>query len=240
MNSPSYGDYETLELVPIDAPSFDVTPVDLEFSVAEAIQQRPEVRQAIKQIKSASIRYGMAKHEMMPVLNLVTNIYVAGLSGQSNIGRAWTRQFTEGEPGYSVGLQFEMPYANRAARARAERRTLELRQLKEQYQVTLNTVQLEVKVAVREVSTSRNELFSKQQVVFARESQLDQLIKRWERLPNDNVTTSLVLENILRAQEDLARSEYEYLQSQITYNLSRVNLRKATGTLFQHETVAID
>ena len=239
VNSPRFGDFESLELIPVDVPSFDVMQVDLEHSVAQAIQQRPEVKQAIKQIKAASIRAGMAKHELMPVLNLITETYVAGLAAQGQVGQAWVNQFNQGEPGYSVGLQFEVPLGNRAAKARNERRALELKQLRDQYQVTLQTVQLEVKVAVREVETAKNELLSKQEVVRAREAQLDQLIQRWERLPNETITTSLVLENILRAQEELASAEYEYLQSQITYNLSHVNLRKATGTLFQHQTVNV-
>ena len=239
VNSPRLGDYESLEILPVDSPSFEVIPVEIEQAVGEAVQQRPEVKQAIKQIRAASIRMGMAKHELLPVLNLVTNTYVAGLSGGGDVGRSWVNQFNQGEPGYSIGLQFEVPLGNRAAKARSQRRNLELRQLQHQYQVTLQTVQLEVKVAVREVDTAKNELLSKQHVVMARESQLDQLIQRWEQLPNEQVTTSLVLENILRAQRDLARAEYEYLQSQITYNLSRVNLRKATGTLFQHQSINV-
>jgi outer membrane protein TolC len=103
--------------------------------------------------------------------------------------------------------------------------------------VTLETVGLEVQIAVREVETSQRELVSKQQVVQARADQLDYLTKRWERLPNEDVTSSLMLENILSAQDRLTQAEYEYLQAQISYNLSHINLRKATGTLYQYETV---
>ena len=44
---------------------------------------------------------------------------------------------------------------------------------------------------------------------------------------------------MLIAQERLAQSEFEYLQSQLTYNLALVNLKKATGTLLQYEQVAV-
>jgi len=103
--------------------------------------------------------------------------------------------------------------------------------------VTLETVGLEVQIAVREVETSQRELVSKQQVVQAREDQLDYLTKRWVRLPNEDLTSSLMLENILSAQDRLTLAEYEYLQSQISYNLSHINLRKAPGTLYQYEAV---
>lgn len=233
VNSPMLGEYESEELVPMEQPTFEIVPVDLHGAVAEALQNRPDIHQAIKQIKAASVRLGMAKHEVLPVLNLVTNAYVAGLAPNGEVGDAWTNQFNQGEPGYSIGLQYEVPLGNRAARARRDRRCQELQQLRHQYQVTVQTVQLETKVAVREVGTSQKELLSKFQVVAAREQQLDQLVKRWERLPNEEVTTSLILDNILQAQTSLAQAEFEYLQSQITYNLSLVNLRRATGTLFQ-------
>ncbi len=236
VNSPSFGEYEEFELIPVDTPSFEIYPVDMQLSLAEAIQQRPEVQQTIRQIKAASIRFGMAKHELMPVLNLITSTYVAGLAARGDVGQAWQNQFNQGEPGYSVGLQFEVPLHNRAARARSRRRNMELHQLQHQYQVTLNTVKLEVQVAVREIETSQRELLSKERVVRAREMQLNQLVKRWERLPRADTTTNLVLDNILRAQEDLSRAEFEYLQAQITYNLAQVNLKKATGSLFQHQT----
>lgn len=239
VNDPSLGDFSSMELVPKDTPSFNLINLDVNSAMAEAIDQRPEIMQALKQIQAASIRLNMAKNEIQPVLNLVTETYVAGLAGQGDIGLAWSNQFTTGEPGYSVGLQYEMPLGNRAALSRESRRCREFNQLQHQYKVTLETVGLEVQIAVREVETSQRELVSKQQVVQAREDQLDYLTKRWERLPNEDVTSSLMLENILSAQDRLTLAEYEYLQAQVSYNLSHINLRKATGSLYQYETVNI-
>lgn len=237
VNDPSLGDFSSIEIVPKDAPSFNLINLDVHSAMAEAIDRRPEVMQALKQIDAAAIRMNMARNEIQPVLNLVTETYVAGLAGQGDVGQAWTNQFTTGEPGYSIGLQYEMPLGNRAALSRESRRCMEFNQLQHQYKVTLETVGLEVQIAVREVETSQRELVSKQQVVQAREDQLDYLTKRWERLPNEDLTSSLMLENILSAQDRLTLAEYEYLQSQISYNLSHINLRKATGTLYQYEAV---
>ncbi len=175
----------------------------------------------------------MSQNELLPALNLVTEAYVAGLAGSGDIGNAWGDQFTTGRPSYSAGLQFEVPLGNRAARIRDERRALELRQLQNQYAVALETVRLEVEVAVREVTTSQQELGAKQQAVQAREEQLNNLTLRWERLPPAETTASLMLENILSAQGLLAAAEHEYLRSQVTYSLSLTNLRRATGTLMQ-------
>ena len=237
VNNPAFGKYSECELLPVDAPAFDLFDVDLHTEVAEGIHNRPEITQAVRQIRAAAIRCGMSRNELLPVLNLVTEAYVAGLADDFDSGQSWTRQFSQGEPGYSIGLNFEIPLGNRAAKARYDRRAIELSQVQHKYQVTLETVRLEVQVAVREIETSQRELFTKQQVVQAREEQLDYQLKRWERLPNEGVTSSLMLENILNAQDQLANAEFEYLKAQITYNLALINLRRTTGTLVQQQVI---
>ena len=235
-SDPTYCD---AEIIPVDMPTFEIIPCHREESISLAFQHRPEVGQAVKQIKAASVRLDMSKHELLPVLNLVTETYVSGLEDRGDAIEAWGRQFSTGQPSYSVGLQFEVPFHNRAARARHQRRMLELRQLESQYRTTLETIRLEVEVAVRELRTSQNETHTKYQALAARAMQLDALTKRWERLPGVDLTTSLALENLLIAQEHLERAEFEYLQSQLTYNLALVNLKRATGLLLQHEQVDI-
>lgn len=239
VNDPSMKDFDAIELIPADEPMFQTFCLDIHGALAEAIQNRPEVAQSIRQIKAAGIRTNMTKHELLPVLNLVTETYVAGLNGQHDVGAAWSNQFSDGEPGYSIELQFEVPLQNRAARSRHQRRCLELRQMKNQYATTLETIELEVQVAVREVSTSQRELFAKEEAMLARQEQMDYITERWKRLPGEGVSASLTLENLLTAQERLAAAEYEYLQSQMTYNLSLTNLKRATGTLLQHEAVTV-
>lgn len=238
-NAPDFATYEQLELIPVDQPNFNLFAVEMRQSFEEAMIARPEVTQAIRQIKSGSIRANMSKHELMPVLNLVTQTYVAGLEDDNDFGTAWRKQFDRGEPGYSIGLQFEIPMQNRAARARNQRRLLELRQLRNKYLTTLETVRLEVEVAVREVNTTQQELLAKEAAMSARSRQLDYLTRRWERLPGENVSASLMLENLLNAQVALAESEYEFLQSQMTYNLSLTNLKRATGVLLRTDGIDV-
>jgi outer membrane protein len=236
INDPALGTSESVEIVPIDRPAFIVFPVELQSSISEAFHARPEVAQALKQIKAAGIRKNMSQNELLPMLNLVTEAYVAGLQGSGDIGNAWVEQFNTGRPSYTVGLVFEIPLGNRAARVRDDRRAMELRQLQNQYAVTLETVRLEVEVAVREVQTSQQELLAKSQAVKAREDQLFNLTERWSRLPPTDATTPLLLENILDAQALLAATEQEYLKSQVTYSLSLQGLRRATGSLMQVES----
>jgi hypothetical protein len=75
--------------------------------------------------------------------------------------------------------------------------------------------------------------------MLARKEQTEYISERWLRLPGEGVSASLALDNLLIAQDQLAAAEYDYLQSQMTYNLSLTNLKRATGTLLQHESVEI-
>ena len=131
-----------------------------------------------------------------------------------------------------------MPLGNRAPKARLERRELELRQLRNQYQTTLNTLQLEVKVSVREVETAQAEMQSQWQAMTASTVELDYLEKRWEHLPGEDGTASLMLDNLLQAQNRLAVNEFNFLTAQVTYNLALWNVKKATGELLQTEQVS--
>lgn len=239
VNDPGTRCIERLELIPADAPIAAEIPVDMRHSLATALHGRPEIGQAVKQVKAASVRLDMSKHELLPRLDFVLEAYVSGLRGESDIGRAFEDQFSVGEPSYSVGLQYEVPLYRRAARARHERRQLELRQLQQQFRTTVETLSLEVKVAVREVETSYRETWAKQRSMEAAAERLDYIQQRWRHFPGEDRSVNLYLDEVLTAQERLAEVEASYLQAQTTYNLALMNLKRATGTLLRDEGIVV-
>lgn len=239
INDPSLGDFKTVEMIPTDIPTRNAVPTTMDSALATAIQNRPEIGQSLKQIKAACVRVNMSRNELMPLLNLVTEAYVAGLEDDGRIDTAYGQQFSDGRPGYSIGLQFEVPLGNRSSRSRHIRRHLELRQLRSQYRTTLETLKLEARVAVREVMTSFDEMDSRKKSLDASLAKTEYIKKRWELLPGENGAASFVLENLLDSQNQLATAEYDYLNAVLTYNLALINLKRATGTLLQHENVHI-
>jgi len=236
VNDPALGE-DGCELIPIDAPGVQDFPVTMQEALSAAVQCRPEINQALKQIQASCVRVNMSRNELMPVLNLVTETYVSGLRGEGNSAGAFGDQFSVGEPSYSIGIQFEVPINNRAARARHIRRQMEMRQLQSQYQTTLQTLKLETRVAVREVETSFDELETKLAAMNAVNTKSDYIQRRWELLPGESRSGSQVLEDLLAAQAQLLRAENECLTAMVTYNLSLMNLKRATGMLLQHEQV---
>ncbi|HRA86423.1 MAG TPA: hypothetical protein PK992_00055, partial [Planctomycetaceae bacterium] len=116
-------------------------------------------------------------------------------------------------------------------------RQLELRQLQKQYQTTLASLRLEVAVSLSEVATSHAEMVARRTASAASLVHLETVTKRWMALPGDDGQGALMLENMLRAQDRHLRQELLLAESQATYNLSLVMLRKATGELLQSEQV---
>ena len=221
------------EILPLEHPTLDrIAPV-LDQHFAIALKNRPEVRAAVKEIRSSSIRLDMAKHEILPVLNLVTNTYVSGLQGRSRVGDAFLDQFRDGGPSYSVGFEWEMPVGRRAASANVRRRHLEKIQLTERYRSTLELVKAEVEVAVREVETSYRELSAKNRSRKAAETEVETLEVRWKSLGGRDNNATLMLESLLQAQARVTQAEEELAQAQLTYSLSLINLRHSNGTLLQ-------
>ena len=117
-----------------------------------AVQSRSEVQQAIREIRAAAIEYNLAKSDVLPRLDLVLSGYSAGLRPNYGIGQSVIDQFSQGEPGAGVGLDFEIPYGNRAAKAAAEQRRIAVTRLQREFE----TIVGEVKQDVRQAAIRRN------------------------------------------------------------------------------------
>ncbi len=239
LNAPALdaSDPESLEFIPTEHPGNVPFFADLPVEFETALQYRPEVAAALKAVRAACVRLHMADHEILPVLNVITETYVSGLRGESDIGNAWTDQFREGEPSYSVGLEFEVPLGRRAAFASKRRREIEVYQLREQYRATLELVRAEVEVAVREVATSWRELGARDRSRQAAMEEAAAQEARWEQLGDRAGTGGLLLESLLAAQERVTQAEFDFAKAQMTYNLALINLRHANGTLYQFQPV---
>ncbi len=239
VNAPDLGQIDEFELTPTDFPTSLFVPLQLPEAIQIAFQNRPEVSEAVQLIKAAAVRSNVAKNDLLPILDLVAETYVSGLRDTSAFIAAAGDQFSDGAPSYSTGLRFELPLGNRAARARFTRRALEYRQFQNQFQNTLQSLQLEVEVSVREMITSHREIEAKYEAMKAAEGEVEFLTDRWQLLPGDDRAPGLLLEDLLAAQERLAVEEFEFLNAQIQYNISLVTLRQAMGTLLQFENVSV-
>ncbi len=237
VNAVDLGDGQTTELIPSDIPLRQVVAVDVSTNMANALQVRPEINQAMKEMQAACVRLNMSKHEMLPTLNLIAETYVAGLRGNYNVPQAYGNQFSVGAPSYSLGLQYEVPIGRRLSQARLTRREIELRQVRNQFRSVTETIKVEVEVSTREVETAFKEMLAKQQQIAAATSDATSIANRWEMLPGADGSAAVVLDQLLRAQERQTAAENDYLTAELTYNLALTNLKKSTGELLRAENV---
>ena len=231
VNSPELKDRTQLELLPSELPMSVELEVTLRGSVESALTHRPDIFSAIQRMKAESLRLEVAKNDLLPKLDLALGTYVAGLRGSGQIGKAWNDQFNTGEPGYNIGLAFELPLGNRAAKARESRRQWELAKALKEFEAAVETAMTEVEVAVRETETAYQEMLGHFQAMIASENEAQYLEERWKLLPGNDQTISFLLEDLLDAQERVADEEAEFVASQVAYVLSVVNLKRVTGIL---------
>jgi len=238
INAPELGSTDVSELLPSEFPSLEYFPATNVGQIQMALQMRPELDAAVRHIKAASRRLGIARQEMLPALNLVTQVSTAGLRGNSNFGSAFGDQFA-GSPSYSIGLQYELPIGNRAAKARVCRRQHEVRRLQAEFSRATEAIKTEVDLAVRELNTTYLEIGAKNQALMAAEAEATTIEQRWLRMVDGRGTASLNLESLLRAQERVTEAEREYAAAIVAYNLSLDRLKRSNGTLLRLENVSI-
>lgn len=239
VNDPALPFGPSYELVPDESPYAIPARVDFPMAVATAIHNRPDLGRVMQEIKMGAVRVEMSQQELLPALELLLETYVMGLDGSDNVWGAVGGQFGEGAPSYTAGLMFEVPIGNRAARARLERRQFELGQLQSQMQFAIERVKVEVELSVREVETCWREMGAQFTVMRASRERLDYLQQRWLRLPGEEGTAGLVMEDLLAAQDVLVEAEAAFVRAQTTYNVALVGLQRTTGTLLHDEGVVL-
>lgn len=242
ISSPKYREYGITELTPLDHPSTEWIGAKLTDSAKLALKNRPELDQAFLQLRSAKVRLNMTNNELLPIFDVFAEVGLSGLEADTDIPGAWEDEFVGGDPGFRVGFTLEFPFANDTARARHLRRKIEKRQLIHQFQSSIESILLEVKVAVRETKASYQEFLSSQKSYIAAKNEVDSLQNRrqFEALLNDNPGgVSAYLQVLLQAQNIYADSQLALIKSVVDYNLAVTRLKKAEGTFLSYKKVNI-
>jgi outer membrane protein TolC len=233
VNSPLLLDQQGAELVTVENPSPQTFKINLEDALVTTLKERPEFDRVLAEIEAARVKLQVARNELLPVLDAVLDSYVSGLRGNYDIVDAWSDQLQRGEPSYTAGLVYEVPLYRRAARARIERRHLELRQLSSQLQALTENLRTEVEIAARDMETAQRLQLAKSEAVQAAAMNLQALQRRWEILPGDDRSASFLLQDLLDAQDRLNDEEEGLVQAQVETVLSFARLNRATGVMLK-------
>lgn len=235
VNDPELVQSANREFLPVDSPLHWEFPLSMSDSLHTALINRPDISAAIREARAASVRLGVAQKDMLPKLDFIASTYVAGLAASPGAGRSIGNQFADGRPGFSVGLQYEMPLGNRASRALAKQRCVELNQTTNQFSLTVERALTSVEAAYREVETTYREMLAKYRAMRAAQDEANYLHDRWRLLPGANDSAAQLLENLLDAQERVTNEERAMVDAEVSYSISLIRLKSEMGTLLRSD-----
>ena len=226
-----------LEFIPLESPSFPVLDVQLRDAVLQGIENRPEIRAAAADLESAALSIQVTRNELLPSLNAVVDAYLAGLNGQNRVGASFVDQFTDGGPGISAGLQYEMPRGRRAALSRHREAHHLYQQRGEELRETIRVTRRQIETALIVFRRSVAQQETKRQLLVTAIDEEEILTRRWEMMAGDGGNVGTVLETLLDAQQRRTDAEREWVTAQTEYLISFVDLQRAMGTLLIYEGV---
>lgn len=233
VNSPAMLNGGHVELMPTEPPQIVTETADLQSVLQTALINRPDISEAIRKMRAAGVRLGVSKTELLPRLDFLVETYVADLAGNSDVQESFRGQFLDNRPGFTIGLEFEVPIGNRAAIAKREQREWELKRSVNIFRATVEKSLTDVEIANREVQTAYSEILSRYQSMKAADNESRYLTDRFEVLPAAEDSATLLLEDLLDSFERLADEESAFVQAQVDHAVALINLKKELGTLLR-------
>ena len=234
---------QMIELLPVELPDLQIPVADLEQVIVTALNNRPEIREAVKRSKVAAIQRNISVNELLPELSLLLGTYVSALEGESRLGDAFVDQFGSVKPGYSIGFEFEVPIGNRAARSRLNQRKLQINLIKAEIDETMQNVVAESQIARRRVVSAKETLAAALEAINAARLDMEQNEGRWEAFAlvegdiAEGQSPTIVLDRLLDSQERLAAAELVYAQAEMELKVAEVAMQRTMGTLLSHRSV---
>ena len=219
-----------VRLTPLDKPIQTLEALSPEETIDVALERRPEVLQAKKNIETAQLNVKFAKNQMLPNLSFQGTSGMAGLGG--NGGDMVNRNFSGDFYNYGAGLVLSYPLGNRSATSQYNKRQLEGQNARSSLQSVRQQVIVSVREAVRRVQTDFKRIETTRSARIMAEKQLQ---AERERLNVGLSTTRFVLD----FQRDLATAQGNELRAVVDYNKSLSNLARNKGTTLERYSIQL-
>ncbi len=213
----------TEDELPEGSSSFEVS---LRAAILGALSNRPEVEAAVLDIDDAELRERVARNLRLPALDLVAEVAILGLDDSfSGAYNDWTSEsFVDG----LIGLSFEVPLGNRAARAAERRAELERTSAELILRRVVENVVQDVKEALRDVRTQEELVDATRNLRIAQSENLRALIAEEET--RAALTPEFLALKFLR-QSRLASARLQEMEARSSVRRAIARYRRAIGTL---------
>jgi outer membrane protein len=192
---------------------FDTPDVGADQTLERAFQTRPELRQIVSQEQRAAVELKSAGDARLPKVSATGFWAEQGVTGSNSI------------PVYQYQFSLEVPLFT-GGRIGAERSQAEIaiRQLKQQEQEVRNRIALEVKTALAQVESARNEVDVARLGVQLAQQEVTQARDRFQAGVANNI-------EVVTAQDELARANDNQIGAFYRYNQSRADLARSVGQM---------
>ncbi len=225
-------------VMPVTSPVDQPFNVDRVQELEAALNFHPDLLAARDRIKSAMVRLKVAENELRPTLNLVMEGYLRGLNGDYDLGNSIADQFSQGRPAYSGGLSYQRPYRNLISKSIMKQRRLEMQQLLFDLDNTMLVVTADVDQAIASVTATYAELEAAVKSTLAFDEEVRYLDARWRNAFVESTGPSLLLDELLNAQNQLIQSENAWARAQAEHMIAFAKLHVATGALLNSMKIA--
>jgi len=212
---------QDLRLTPLDQPVMTLEPISLQEAIDTAIELRPEIVQAKKNMESSDLNTQFAKNQLLPTLSLQGTMGLAGLG--KDYGSSVNNNLNGDFYNYGAGLVLSYPLGNRSAWSTYSKRQLEAKNAEASLVSVRQQIIVGVREAVRRVQTDFKRIETTRSARIMAEKQLQ---AEQERLKVGLSTTRFVLD----FQRDLATAQGNELRAIVDYNKSLSNLARHKAT----------
>lgn len=220
------------QLIPADETPESPIEFSLLDSVSRALQNRPEVQQAILGIDDASIRQVVADNARLPLLDMAFRSRFNGLDRETD--EAY-EQIGDGRfVDFLLSAMFEQPIGNRGPEADFRAAQLARLQATVEYRRVVQQVVLEVKTALRNVTTNYQLIEQTRSSRLAASENLRTLLVQEKTIQS---LTPDFLDLKFRRQESLAQAESDEQSALTDYNISLADLHAAMGDALQRNRI---
>jgi outer membrane protein len=252
--SPSLADAHIIPIDRITVPEQE-QPVPLQDLMAEALANRPELKQTRLNLDSAKLNLLGTKSALLPSLDAFVQLQNNALVGQAvpvtsggggaefvptsdpffigGFGRSLAQLFSRNFPDYTVGFQLNIPIHNRAAQADMTAAQLGLRQQQIQEQSLINSIRVQVRNAAVELEQAR--------VRYRAAVRSRQLAE--QKLENEQKRFALgvgTMFYVIQYQRDLDQARSNEVSAASTYAIAKVQLDQALGRTLEANHISID
>jgi len=192
---------------------FDTPQPEVEPSIEAALAERQEWKALEEQIKAAGADKKASQYSRLPSLRFDGNWAYLGISSVNGI------------PTYTYAASVNMPlFTGGRIRAEIVRADLEIRKLEQQKDDLRNQIALDVKTALLNLSSARNEVQVANLGVQLSKDEVDQARDRFTAGVANNI-------EVIQAQDSLARANDNQIAALYRFNQARADLARAIGQM---------